>query len=334
MVTKTRIGVLGCAKIAQRSVIPAIRYLKNDFELIAVASRTVDKANEFAKEFSCEPIVGYEHLLDRDDIDAIYIPLPTGMHFEWVGKAINAGKHVYVEKTFASTLAQTKALISDAASKNIALMEGYMFLYHRQQSIALSLVQGGELGELRHFYGCFGFPPLPTDDFRYDEILGGGVLMDAAGYPLRAAQFFCGEDLSVQAAALYRDPVKGNSIWGSAYLANKSNLGASIAFGFDNAYQCRYEIWGSLGRLVAERAYTPSPTFSPRLSFESASGVRIIDVEPDDHFSGALLEFRNLIINSKQRAKHYQQIFCQAAALEDIRRISSELKMNDLVMPR
>ena len=328
MIPKTRIGVLGCAKIAQRSVIPAIRNLKNDFELIAVASRTTEKANEFAREFSCEPIVGYEHLLDRDDIDAIYVPLPTGLHFEWVGKAINTGKHVYVEKTFASTLTQTQTLISNASNKNIALMEGYMFLYHRQQNIALSMLRDGELGELRHFHGCFGFPPLPLDDFRYDEDLGGGVLMDAAGYPLRAAQFFCGEDLSIQAAALYRDPVKGNSLWGSAYLANQSGLGASIAFGFDNAYQCRYEIWGSLGRLVAERAYTPGPTVSPRLFFESAGGTRIIDVEPDNHFSAALLEFRNLIIKPELRTKHYQQILSQSIALEEIY-IASSLTQSD-----
>ena len=321
--SKTRIGVLGCAKIARRSVIPAILELANDFELVAVASRNITKANEFAKEFGCEAIAGYDNIINCDDIDALYVPLPTGMHHEWVGKAIAAGKHVYVEKSFASTSAQTRSLIAAATTNKVALMEGYMFLYHRQQALVHSMIGEGQLGDLRHFYGCFGFPPLPTDDFRYQEELGGGVLMDAAGYPLRAARFFCGESLVVQAATVSRDPNKGNSLWGSAYLSNGEGLGASIAFGFDNAYQCRYEIWGSYGKITAERAYTPGPSFSPRLIFEAANGARVIDVEPDNHFVGAMMEFRNLVTDSSFRHVQYQQILSQSQAIEDIRGLAA-----------
>lgn len=321
--TKTRIGILGCAKIACRSVIPAIRELANDFELVAVASRSYAKANEFAQIFGCEAIVGYDEIIARDDIEALYVPLPTGMHHEWVGKAIAAGKHVYVEKSFASTSVQTQSLIGVAAKNNVALMEGYMFLYHRQQALVFSLIREGQLGDLRHFHGCFGFPPLPAGDFRYDEDLGGGVLMDAAGYPLRAARLFCGESLVVQAATVFRESNKGNSLWGSAYLSNGEGLGASIAFGFDNAYQCRYEIWGSRGKITAERAYTPGPSFSPRLIFEAADGTRVIDIEPDNHFVGAMMEFRSLITDPVRRPAHYQQIMNQSQALEDIRALAA-----------
>lgn len=321
--SKIRIGIVGCAKIAKRSVIPAILQLNSDYELVAVASRNIRKANEFAQEFGCHAIAGYENIINSDEIDALYIPLPTGMHYEWVGKAIAAGKHVYAEKSFASTCAQTRTLVAAATSNKVALMEGYMFLYHRQQALVLSMIREGQLGDLRHFYGCFSFPPLPDDDFRYDEELGGGVLLDAAGYPLRAARFFCGESLVVQASTVSRDPNKGNSLWGSAYLSNGVGMGASIAFGFDNAYQCRYEILGSYGKITAERAYTPGASFSPRLIFEASDGIRYIDVKPDNHFVGAMREFRNLVTDSALRPVQYQHILSQSQAIEDIRSLAN-----------
>ncbi|MBC7603407.1 MAG: Gfo/Idh/MocA family oxidoreductase, partial [Ramlibacter sp.] len=83
--TKIRIGIVGCAKIARRSMAPAIRQLGDDFELVAVASRDAAKAATFAAEFGCEAVTGYDALVERPDVDALYVPLPTGLHPEWVG---------------------------------------------------------------------------------------------------------------------------------------------------------------------------------------------------------------------------------------------------------
>jgi NDP-hexose-3-ketoreductase len=317
--TPIKIGILGCAKIARRSMIPAIRQVPEAFELVAVASRELGKAAAFADEFGCEAIAGYEAMIARQDIKALYVPLPTGLHAEWVGKAIAAGKHVYVEKSFAPQYSQAQVLVALAKQHDVAVMEGYMFLYHRQQAVVSALLSDGVIGELRHFFGSFGFPPLPPDDFRYDDAVGGGVLMDAAGYPLRAAHHFLGEDMQVMAASVHEDTARGTATWGSAFLSNQRGLGASIAFGFDNAYQCRYELWGSRGKLIAERAYTPGPAFSPRLVLETAGGVREIHVDPDDHFVGALLSFREAILSAAPRARHYADILRQSQALEAIR---------------
>jgi len=316
---RIRVGIMGAAKIARRSVVPALLQLSDHFELVAAASRDAAKARQFADEFNCQPITGYAALLARKDIDAIYVPLPTGLHAEWVGKAIKAGKHVYVEKSFASTANETEALVNAARSRSVAVMEGYMFLYHRQQAVVDDWVQQGLIGELRHFHGSFGFPPLAADDFRYDEATGGGALMDAAGYPLRAAFHLLGNDLTVQGASLRRCPRTGTSLWGSAFLAHASGLGASIAFGFDNHYQCRYELWGSKGKLVAERAYTPGPAFAPRLTLETADDRRDVAVEPDNHFVGAWLAFAQAISAPARRAAHYRQTLVQSRALQAIR---------------
>jgi dTDP-3,4-didehydro-2,6-dideoxy-alpha-D-glucose 3-reductase len=315
---RIRVGIMGVAKIARRSVVPALLQRPDRFELVAAASRDEAKARQFADEFKCQPVTGYAELLARDDIDAIYMPLPTGLHAEWIARAIAAGKHVYAEKSFASTASQTEALIAAAQARSVALMEGYMFLYHRQQAVVAELLAQGAIGELRHFHGSFGFPPLPEGDFRYDEAVGGGVLMDAAGYPLRAALHLLGDQLTVHGASLRRCPQRGTSLWGSAFLARPDGVGASIAFGFDNHYQCRYELWGSKGKLVAERAYTPGPTFAPRLTLESAGGLQETSVEPDNHFVGAWQAFAQAITEPARRADHYRQILLQSRALQAI----------------
>lgn len=303
-------------------MVPAILQLSDQYKLVAVASRDARKGEGFAAAFGCEAITGYDGLLARKDIDAVYVPLPTGLHNEWVGKAIDAGKHVYVEKSFAPDLGQTESLIDTARHADLALMEGYMFLYHRQQAVVLQLLREGAIGELRYFHGSFGFPPLPEDDFRYDDVIGGGVLMDAAGYPLRAAHFFAGDGLQVAAASVSRDLQRGSSIWGSAYLAGDDHVGASIAFGFDNHYQCRYELWGSKGKLIAERAYTAGPAIVPRLLLANMSGSREIQVQPDNHFVGALREFHKIVIDPERRLDHYDQILRQSRSLTRIRDLS------------
>ncbi len=318
-----RIGVLGCASIAKRSVIPAIKALPNRFKLACVASRSQQKADEFATTFNCPSCSSYDELIGSSNVDALYIPLPTGIHSEWISKAIANGKHVYAEKSFASSFIQSSGLVKQAEQRRVALMEGYMFLYHNQQRTVAGLVDAGEIGELRHFHGCFGFPPLPSNNFRYDETLGGGVLMDAAGYPLRAAQYFIGSSLKVLSANLHRHPTSNVSLWGSALLAGHHGIGASIAFGFHNFYQCRYELWGSTGKITVPKAYTCSPIASPVISIESNLETRSIDVDPCDHFQGALEEFFQAIHSESKRQQHYADILRQSMLLDEIKNFST-----------
>ena len=108
---RIRIGILGCANIAHRSMIPALLSIPDKFEVVAVASRTLEKASAFAQDFGCEAIAPYEAMLERKDIDALYIPLPTGLHKEWINKALCAGKHVYAEKSIAFSLADAEEMI-------------------------------------------------------------------------------------------------------------------------------------------------------------------------------------------------------------------------------
>jgi predicted dehydrogenase len=113
---RIRIGILGCAEIARRSMIPAILSLRDRFELVAVASRDRAKAEAFASRFDCRAVVGYEPLLRPELVDAVYVPLPSGLHPEWVGRALETGLHVYAEKSLALRFEQAREMVSQASS--------------------------------------------------------------------------------------------------------------------------------------------------------------------------------------------------------------------------
>ena len=321
MTKKLRIGVLGCASIARRSMIPAILELGGHFELAGIASRDSAKVALFAAEFGCDAYGSYAQLVAAPDVDALYIPLPSGLHKEWINQAQLAGKHVYAEKSIATCYADASDMVARARANGLALMEGYMFQYHSQHLVVKKLLASGAIGELRHFHSSFGFPPLPDGDFRYDDELGGGVLLDAAGYPLRALNFLLGEQFEVKAAALHHDAVKGTQTFGSAFLANQHGVGASLAFGFDNFYQCRYELVGQTGKITAERAFTPRSDFSPKIMLETASGTRAIEAAPDNHFVNALLTFHAAMGTREAREALYREILLQSKSLALIKQL-------------
>jgi len=321
---KIRIAVMGCAAVARNCMLPAIRMVP-DLELVAVASRTEQKAKQFAQQFSCEAVIGYETLLYRRDIDAIYMPLPTGMHNEWIIKCLDAGKHVLAEKSIAYDYGSAEKMVQLARSKRLVLMEDFMFQYHSQHQFVFDMLRENAIGDVRVFRASFGFPPLSKDNFRYDDKIGGGALLDTAGYTVRAVHFVLGEDFAVRAANLFHDDGCGTNIYGGAYLSNGKEIIAQIGFGFDNFYQCNYEIWGSRGKITVDRAFTPKPDYSPLIIVEKQGERQEYHMEPDNHFVGSIREFHRTITECDGE-KHYRQVLLQSKTLEDIRSLSRQIK--------
>ncbi len=318
---KIRIGIMGCADIAQRLMIPSLLQMPEQFEVAAIASRTKDKADDFASRFNCKSVEGYDNLL-CEDIDAVYMPLPTGLHKEWISKTVYAGKHVYAEKSIAMNGKDAIEMVNEARKQDVALMEGYMFQYHKQHEIVRQLLSRGAVGDIRLIRASFGFPPFKDkSNFRYNNTVGGGALKDAAGYVWRCVNFLLGNCFEVKASNVFYDS-KGTSIYGTAFAAANNLLSAEISFGFDNFYQCNYEIWGSKGKVTCLRAFTPKPNECTRIVFENQEGHQVIECEPYNHFIGAMTEFYNICINRQRREKHYQDIVFQANGLDMIEEMS------------
>ena len=314
---RVRLGVLGCADIAWRRTLPAARGIP-EIRLVAVASREPAKAQRFAAEFGADAVDRYEDLLDRADIDAVYIPLPTGLHHRWISAALHAGKHVLAEKPLTGTYAETEELVKIAASRGLVLMENFAFLCHRRHAAVRDLVADGAIGELRVFEGRFGFPPRPVTDFRYRPDLGGGALLDAGVYPVRAALSFLGPELEVAGAVLKDDPAYGVDVAGTALLCTPRGETAQIAFGFEHSYRCDYSLWGSVGRIVVDRAYTPPPGWETTVRLEQQGRVQELTVAPDDQFAGQLTAFTQAVLDPGPPPAT-DDILTQARLIEAIR---------------
>lgn len=318
---KVRIGIMGCADIAQRLMIPAIKQLSEKFELVGIASRTAAKARSFADKFVCEPIVGYDTLVSRNDIDAIYMPLPTGLHKEWIIKTLECGKHVYAEKSIAINGRDAEAMVACAKTNHVALMEGYMFQYHQQHQVVKDLLKKNVIGEMRLIRSSFGFPPFKDSaNFRYDGNIGGGALKDVAGYVLRAVNFLNGNRFKVTASNVYYNE-HNISIFGTAFLKD-NKLSAEISFGFDNFYQCNYEIWGSIGKISVVRAFTPKPADETLIVVETQENREEIHCPAYNHFVGAMEEFYHICNDESTREQHYTDILFQSHGLDDIEQLS------------
>ncbi|MFJ9409526.1 Gfo/Idh/MocA family protein [Streptomyces sp. NPDC101393] len=317
-----RIGVLGCADIARRRMLPAMRDCA-DVELVAVASRHAATAAATAADFHCRPVTGYPALLEIPDVDAVYVPLPAALHAPWVSAALQAGKHVLAEKPLTTDLAATRRLAALAADGGLALMENVMFVHHSRHERVRALVADGAIGAPRTFQATFAVPRLPESDIRYDPALGGGALWDTGVYPVRAAVHFLGEGLRVEGAVLAGDAGGRVDTAGTALLSTPDGVTAQLAFGLDHSYRSCYEIWGSAGRIVVDRAFTPPAGHPARIVLERRTGTEEITLAPEDQVHRTLVAFALAV---RTGAPLPPASLHQAALLEELRRSAADGK--------
>ena len=252
-----------------------------------------------------------------ENIDAIYIPLPNSMHYEWVKKALNKNLHVLVEKSMACSYDEVLKLNKLAEMKNLVLIENFQFRFHSQLQYIKDLVDSGKIGELRNIRSSFGFPPFSDDDnIRYKKELGGGALLDAGAYTIKISQIFLGNDIYVDSATLKYSDDKKVDIWGSGCLkSTNSAINSQIAFGFDNFYQCSIELWGSKGKIKTDRIFTSPPGYSPIIELETQKGKEVKVLKEDNHFKNMILFFYNQIM--KNNKEEYLNNICQAKLINE-----------------
>jgi predicted dehydrogenase len=173
--------MLGPAHIARKSW-KAIRNAGNS-ALVAVASRDPERARRFIEECQADvPLMprpaacgSYQELLARDDVDAVYIPLPTGVRKEWVLRAARAGKHVLCEKPCAVSGADLRAMLDACRENRVQFMDGVMFMHSgRLPLLRQTLDDGRSVGSVRRISSQFSF--LASDDFLTTNIRASNVL--------------------------------------------------------------------------------------------------------------------------------------------------------------
>ncbi|RWB78352.1 MAG: Gfo/Idh/MocA family oxidoreductase [Mesorhizobium sp.] len=210
-----RWGVLSTAKIGREQLLPAIVDSENGV-LSAIASRDLSKAKALGERFGARHAFGsYEELLASPDVDGVYIPLPTSQHVEWTAKAIEAGKHVLVEKPLALDAKDIPPLIKLRDQKKVLVCEAFMVVYHPQWIKVRDLIASGAIGRLRHVQGAFSYYNVDPNNMRNKLDLGGGALPDIGVYPTVSTRFSTGKEPIRVQATIERDKTFGTDIYSS-----------------------------------------------------------------------------------------------------------------------
>jgi NDP-hexose-3-ketoreductase len=317
-----RFGVMGCSAFALRAMIPA--FCQNPkTELIAIASRDEAKAAKAASAHGCNAIDGYQALLEIPGLDAVYIPLPTGLHEEWVHRALDAGKHVLIEKSLASDFTTASSMIEKARGLGLLVLENFLFPRHTQHAWVQNQIASGTIGDCRIFRATFTIPPLNADNFRYNSTLGGGALLDTGAYMVKSALSFLGPNLRILVSTLEIDPKRDIDIRGTATFINDNGMIAQTAWGFDTSYQCSWEFIGSQGRILCSRALTPPPDFEPQVRIESPKGHSDIHLPSDNHYLKQIDHFTRTLRNSEDISAELDSCLLQARILEAVKAAAS-----------
>jgi len=203
-----RIGILGAARIAPAALIKPARD-NAEVEVAAVAARDTARAQAFAAQHGIASVhPSYEALIADPSIDAVYNPLPNGLHGRWTRAALAAGKHVLCEKPFTANAAEALEIAQLAAGSDRVVMEAFHYRYHPLALRVEEIVASGELGTLQRVETALCFPLPKFSDIRYNFALAGGATMDAGCYAVHMARTFGGGETPevVSAVARLRSP--------------------------------------------------------------------------------------------------------------------------------
>lgn len=241
----------------------------------AVAARDGDRARAFAAKHEIPRVHDtYEALVADSELDAIYNPLPNGLHGTWTRAALDAGKHVLCEKPFTANAAEAREIAERASATNRVAMEAFHYRYHPLTLRAEQIIASGALGKLTHVEASLCFPLPKFSDIRYNYALAGGALMDAGCYAVHMVRTFGGSTPAVTSArAKLRDPQIDRA------------MTADLAFDAGHTGQVRCSMWSARlletsARIVGERGelrlFNPvTPHLVNRLAIRTPEGKRV-----------------------------------------------------------
>src|SRR5512139_1903116 len=293
---KLRWGLLSTARI-NRAVIPPIRGSLRS-ELKAVASRDVVKAKDYAGEWHIPHACGtYEELLAREDIDAIYNPLPNHLHAEWSIRAAEAGKHVLCEKPLALTLDEVDQMTAAARKNNVIMAEAFMYKHHPQTLKVLELLAQETIGELLLIKGTFTFNLDRSDDVRWVPEWGGGSIWDVGCYPISFARLVARAE-PVEVFGWQVTGSTGIDVVFSGQMRFASGLLAQFDCGFRAPYRTAMEIVGTRGSIELSSPFKPAG--GEWIKIKQGDRIELLEASRSDHlYLGEIEDMERAVLDGQ-----------------------------------
>jgi predicted dehydrogenase len=285
-----RIGVIGAARIAPMALVRPARMLP-EVEVVAVAARDPRRARKFASKHGIGRVhADYDALLADPDVDAVYNPLPNGLHCDWTIRALEAGKHVLCEKPLASNAEEARRMAEAAEKMGRELVEAFHWRYHPLAGRMKEIVDGGALGAVRHIKASLCFPmPLPGDiRYRYD--LGGGATMDLGCYTISILRFLAGaEPEVVHAEAALSSPQVDRAMKADFRFADGRTGHIHCSLLSSALFRVRAMVQGEEGELSVVNPMAPH--LFHRLTLRTAAGKKTEKVPGDATYTCQLRAF-------------------------------------------
>jgi predicted dehydrogenase len=285
-------GLLSTARI-NRAIIGPIRNSKRS-RLLAVASRSLERAAEYAKSWNIPRIYGsYEELLEDPEIDVIYNSLPNSLHAEWSIKAIQKGKHVLCEKPISISEDDIKKIINISEETGKVTTEAFMYRHHPQTLIVKKLIDEGAIGKIQLVRGAFCYTDDKPTDVRLDPLLGGGSLWDVGCYPINYARYILGDE----PVEVYGHQVIGETgvdMFFTGQLLFPRDIVMQFESSFTSPFLALMEFSGDNGRMVINSPYKPG--LKENILLDNGNQVKTIRVKGEELYSGEVTDMENAIM--------------------------------------
>jgi len=311
------IGVLGCADIALRRFLPAV--VRSDkARLVGIAGRDSLKASSVARNYACAAM-SFTELLQSEQVDLVYVPLPNHLHEEWTIDSLNRKKHVLCEKPLGLSPESVGRMLNAAELNGRLLYENLMYLQHPQHAVIREMLTTGRIGHVTGLNCVFTIPTLKQDNFRMDPTKGGGAFHDLNRYPLSAALYFLNGEIKDIARC---DCVRRDDMIMSMELEARTTAGEMFSFSiaFGRPYRSYYEISGTRGALRLERAFTPPADYGCSLDICSNGSRETVIMAQHDHFQMTIDHVADLISEGRDFSAEHERALALAVAADRILR--------------
>ena len=313
-VGRIRFGIVSTAHINRLLIPPG--HASDEVDLVAVASRSQGRADEYARTWEIPRAYGsYEALLEDPEVDAVYISLPNTLHVEWSIKAMEAGKHVLCEKPFSRHPEEVEEAFDVAERTGRLLTEAFMYRHNPQTARVQQLVAEGAIGELRLVRSAFSYSLYDADNIRLRTDVEGGSLMDVGCYCVSGSRLLGGEPESVFGRA-YLGPTGTDWVF-TGSMAFPGDVLAIFDCGTSLPDRDELEVIGTEGSLFLD---DPWHCRTPVIEVRRDDGVEQIELEPVDSYG---LELENLAAAIRGEAPLLlgrEDAVAQARALEALHR--------------
>ena len=295
MSDRLRWGILSTARINEALIAPLRMSARN--ELVAVASRSLEKAQDYAHTWKITKAYGsYEELLADTEVDVIYNSLPNHLHAEWTIRAAQAKKHVLCEKPKALSTAELDAIKSAASENKVVIQEAFMYRHHPQTLKIQELVSSGAIGQLIQFVGTFTFVLKRPEDIRSKPEAGGGSIWDLGCYPISYARMIANSQPNEVFGWRINMPSGVDETFaGQIHFANGMLAQISCSFGLPSYSSAL--IRGTEGSIFIPTPFKPEKPTS--ITLQQGEKEKTLNFSSKNLYLGEVEDMADAILNNK-----------------------------------